>query len=819
MGYRRDEVIGRPSTDFLTEESRCHALEISIPAFRESGVLPEVEYQVVKKNGKILDVLLSAVTQHDDEGKFASTMAVMTDVTERNRADATVRDKAIELAEANQRLSKSEQRFRSIFDRSTDAIFLVDIIGGKIVDVNKEACRMLGYQREELQSLSLEDVHPDKIEELRFFANEVLKYGRSRTTKLSCLARDGKRIPVELAASMIDIDNKPGQLVLARDITERLNTEQELRSAKQMAEAAITEKDKVLGQREAVLENIDYGIMLMDADLRGTFMNRAFREMWKVPPEIADAGASFTELLENMRDAGSNSVSEEQWADYVATRRREVVEADATSRESTRANGTTMLYKCIPLPDGGRMLTNFDITGRKKAEAAIARLALEDSLTDLPNRVQFQRDLNDAISLADRSGRLVGLMLLDLDNFKDVNDSLGHPAGDALLRQVAKRITSCLRQTDTVARLGGHEFAVIGTHAESVDGIIALARRIADEIARPFVLDEGEVHTGTSIGITIYPHDKGNTDQLLRNADLALYQAKAVGRGSWQLYDRQMHDDMQSRRQLETDLRRALAEEEFHLVYQPQIDARRGKIIGAEALLRWSHPTRGNVPPNEFIPIAEATRMIVPISNWVLETACRAARNWHETGLDEVSVAVNIPPLQFKQQNLVDQVRAVLEETEIRPELLELELTESVAMAAGDDAIHILKSLKKLGVKLAIDDFGTGYSSLNRLKQFPVDRLKIDQTFVRDIVEAWDDAAISAAVIRLGHVLNIKVIAEGVESPEQLKFLIAQGCDEMQGFLFSRPLPVDEFPSFAANYDPSLFIAFARNCGAARVNL
>jgi diguanylate cyclase (GGDEF)-like protein len=586
-----------------------------------------------------------------------------------------------------------------------------------------------------------------------------------------------------------------------------------------MAEAAITEKDKVLGQREAVLENIDYGIMLMDADLRGTFMNRAFREMWKVPPEIADAGASFTELLENMRDAGSNSVSEEQWADYVATRRREVVEADATSRESTRANGTTMLYKCIPLPDGGRMLTNFDITGRKKAEAAIARLALEDSLTDLPNRVQFQRDLNDAISLADRSGRLVGLMLLDLDNFKDVNDSLGHPAGDALLRQVAKRITSCLRQTDTVARLGGDEFAVIGTHAESVDGLIALARRIADEIARPFVLDEGEVHTGTSIGITIYPHDKGNTDQLLRNADLAVYQAKAVGRGSWQLYDRQVHDDMQSRRQLETDLRRALAEEEFHLVYQPQIDARRGKIIGAEALLRWSHPTRGNVPPNEFIPIAEATRMIVPISNWVLATACRAARNWHETGLDEVSVAVNISPLQFKQQNLVDQVRAVLEETEIRPELLELELTESVAMAAGDDAIHILKSLKKLGVKLAIDDFGTGYSSLNRLKQFPVDRLKIDQTFVRDIVEAWDDAAISAAVIRLGHVLNIKVIAEGVESPEQLKFLIAQGCDEMQGFLFSRPLPVDEFPSFAANYDPSLFIAFARNCGAARVNL
>ncbi|MCG8548009.1 MAG: EAL domain-containing protein [Alphaproteobacteria bacterium] len=438
---------------------------------------------------------------------------------------------------------------------------------------------------------------------------------------------------------------------------------------------------------------------------------------------------------------------------------------------------------------------------RKQTDAMIERMALEDPLTGLPNRAQFQKKLSEAIAGSNRTGRLTGLMLLDLDQFKHVNDTLGHPAGDTLLKRVATRISGILRETDTIARLGGDEFAVIATNVKTPAGVVELGQRILGSFEEPFVVDGKQIHSNTSIGATIYPHDWGNPDQLFRSADLALYHAKEEGSGLFRLFDRRIHAEIQARNQLEQDLRQALENDEFHVVYQAQIAIDSGSIVGAEALLRWSHPERGAVSPSEFIPIAESTGLIIPISEWLLRTVSLQVDRWRAKGFPPLRVSINVSPAHFRQDNLVEELVRILTESGLDTSWLELEITEGIAMEAREEIEDIFQRLKSLGIKLAIDDFGTGYSSLNRLKKFPIDRLKIDQSFVRDITTDWNDAAISAAVIRLGHSLNIEVIAEGVETVEQLEFLAAQGCDQVQGYLFSRPLTAQDFEAFVGAYD------------------
>ncbi|MDH3476426.1 MAG: EAL domain-containing protein, partial [Rhodospirillales bacterium] len=425
------------------------------------------------------------------------------------------------------------------------------------------------------------------------------------------------------------------------------------------------------------------------------------------------------------------------------------------------------------------------------------------------NRTQFQAKLKEAIEQAKRTGRVVGLMLLDLDHFKDVNDTLGHPAGDALLKQVSGRLQECLRATDTVARLGGDEFAVIATNCTDVEGVTLLADRIVEDLARPFVIEDSQIHTGTSIGITIFPQDSENSDQLLRNADLALYRAKGEGRGTWRIYDEQMNVDVQTQRQLEEDLHRALDREELEVAYQPRYNIVTGEIVGAEALLRWSHAERGTIPPDQFIPVAESTGTIVSITQWLLREVCARNRQWQDSGLSALCLSINLSPVHFKHREIVEQVAEALLEAGLEPECLELEITEGMAMAGGESSLHLVHELKKLGVKLSIDDFGTGYSSLDRLKKFPIDCLKIDRSFVCDIMTDVNDAAICSAAIRLGHSLNIRVLAEGVETEEQLAFLIEQGCEEAQGFLLSRPLGAEDFVAFLREggrpADPGIF--------------
>ncbi|MCH7942709.1 MAG: EAL domain-containing protein [Proteobacteria bacterium] len=429
---------------------------------------------------------------------------------------------------------------------------------------------------------------------------------------------------------------------------------------------------------------------------------------------------------------------------------------------------------------------------RQQSEKTLRDTAHHDALTKLPNRTYFQIRLTEALDNARRAGRLVAVHFLDLDHFKDVNDTLGHPAGDDLLKQVSARLLACVRTTDTVARLGGDEFAIIQSNINQQYGITVLAERVVESIAEPFTLDQEQVFTGTSIGITVFPHDDTDPDQLFKNADLALYQAKQEGRSNYRLYDPVMNEEVHARKALEQDIRQALEQGDFFLNYQPQIDIASGRITGVEALVRWKHPERGMVSPAEFIPVAEQARLISRLTDGVLREACEQARAWLDTGLPAITMSVNLSPADFKRQDIVSTVTSILEASGWAPEYLELEITEGMVMSGVEAVIATLNELHEIGVGLAIDDFGTGFSSMNYLKQFPLDRLKIDQSFVRDILTSEQDASITKTIIQLGHSLGLKVIAEGVESERQLEFLRQSGCDEAQGYYFSRPVPAEE---------------------------
>ncbi len=450
-------------------------------------------------------------------------------------------------------------------------------------------------------------------------------------------------------------------------------------------------------------------------------------------------------------------------------------------------------------PDGRLSViegTTIDITERKRAEEQVKHLAFHDPLTNLPNRLLFSDRLTLAVAQAHRHNQRLAVLFLDLDRFKVINDSLGHSVGDELLRQVAERIQEYVREGDTVARLGGDEFTLLVPGISAEEDAAKIARKICEAIHDPFWIDGRELFVTTSMGVAVYPSDGHDAETLVRNADSAMYRAKEQGRDNYQLYTPAMNAKAVERLSLESRLRQAVANDELELHFQPFFDLKTTKILGAEALLRWRHPELGLIPPGEFIPIAELSGLIVPIGEWVLRTACAEARKWHEKGFLGLTVSVNLSPRQFQQADLVSQVTSALAETGLEANKLDLEITESNAMQNAEQSINTLRGLKKQGVRISMDDFGTGYSSLNYLKRFPIDRIKLDQSFVRDLPGDKDDAAIAMAVIAMGRSLELIVIAEGVETEEQLAFLKDRDCDQLQGFLFSRPLPAEAFETF-----------------------
>ncbi len=433
-----------------------------------------------------------------------------------------------------------------------------------------------------------------------------------------------------------------------------------------------------------------------------------------------------------------------------------------------------------------------EIAELKRAEEHLMYMSVHDALTGLPNRMLFNDRLHMELAHAERNHRMLAVMFLDLDRFKLVNDTLGHAMGDKLLKRVADRLKSCVRKSDTVARMGGDEFCFLLPEIVKPEDAVKIARKILKALKKPWRLCGQEFYITPSIGIAVYPTDGEDADTLMKNADTAMYRAKELG-NNYQLYRSDLSDRSLELLTSEISLRRALERQEFVVHYQPQLNIITGQIIGMEALIRWEHPERGTILPSEFISYAEETGLIIPIGEWVMRTACAQNRAWQDAGFPPMRVTVNLSARQFQQKNLVERVMSILRETGLDPQWLELEITETVAMQDVEQTISTLRELRDLGVRIAIDDFGTGYSSFNYLKYFPNNTLKIDRSFVRDVTEGREDAAITKAIIALAQNLNLKVIAEGVETEEQLAFLKLQQCDEIQGYLFSRPLPAEEF--------------------------
>jgi len=455
-----------------------------------------------------------------------------------------------------------------------------------------------------------------------------------------------------------------------------------------------------------------------------------------------------------------------------------------------------------------------DITERKHAEEQIRLLAYYDALTGLPNRRFFLQQLEQALIYANRNDRMLAVLFLDLDRFKLVNDTLGHGVGDRLLQDVADRLLRCVRRGDCLARaeedgppslvsrLGGDEFTIMLSDIDHFQDVAKVARRILEAISLPYSLEGQEVFLSTSIGISLYPFDASTASDLIRNADGAMYQAKEQGRNGYQIYDESMNAKALERIILESQLHKALKEEEFTIYYQPQVSSRTGRVVGVEALVRWNSRELGIVEPGRFLPLAEEIGLVVQIDQWMMRHACRQHKIWLDAGLPPFTLALNISGQHFLKNDLLDTVTAVLKETGLEPGLLELELTEGVLMAHTEKTVKTLQALKEMGVRLAIDDFGTGFSSLSYLKRFPLDVLKIDRTFINDITSDPDDAAITLATIEMAHTLKLQVIAEGVETQAQLDFLNDHGCDTYQGYLFSRPVPPDAIPPMLALCPP-----------------
>jgi diguanylate cyclase (GGDEF)-like protein len=439
-----------------------------------------------------------------------------------------------------------------------------------------------------------------------------------------------------------------------------------------------------------------------------------------------------------------------------------------------------------------------DVSERARSEERMWRLAHFDELSGLPNRLLFRQLLEQAMRDANRERKSIAVLFVDLDRFKLINDTAGHDSGDIVLRQVAGRLRQCLREADLLSRFGGDEFAALLREIDDPEAARATAQRVLTAVAQPYEINGETYHLSASIGISIYPGDCPDATALLRNAELAMYRAKDQGKNNFQFHSPQMNARSLEYVVLERSLRRAIELDEFLIHYQPQVDLASGRIVGAEALLRWNLPEVGMITPGKFIPLAEETGLIVPIGRLVLLRACVAAKKWRDSGLHDFRVAVNLSPRQFNQSELVIDIINILEDSGLPPENLELEITESMVMANPERATAILRELRAVGVHLAIDDFGTGYSSLGYLKSFPVHTLKIDRSFIKDVPADPDDVAITHAIIAMGHSLRLEVVAEGVETAEQLEFLREHGCDYMQGYLIGKPMSAEELSGMLA---------------------
>ena len=590
-----------------------------------------------------------------------------------------------------------------------------------------------------------------------------------------------KRAHAEVRQLLDDLRLTSSELAGANDKVKKAMAEAQLHN--QILRARDLELHTQNARFDAALNNMSQALCLVDAHGRLIECNVRFLELFGVPRGAARPGASMQQVFQSVTEGGRydgrmiESIRLEQDALSVSGRSGKFFQEDA--------QGRALAVSHQPMEDGGWVATYEDISERRRAEAQISFMAHHDALTSLPNRLLFRERMETALARLATSGESLAVLCIDLDHFKDVNDTLGHPAGDALLRAVAGRLRNCIRDSDVVARLGGDEFAILQISGNQPDAAESLAQRIVESLAQTYDVDGHPAVVGASVGVSFATDASASPDILLKCADMALYRAKSDGRGRYRFFQAEMDAELQARKAIELDLREALGRNQFDVFYQPQFDIARGQVSGFEALLRWRHPQRGMVPPDQFIPIAEELQLIGSIGEWVLHKACADATSWPE----HVNIAVNLSPMQFYGGDLVETVRDALASAGLAPSRLELEITESALLEHDEHVLAALHRLRSFGVRIALDDFGTGYSSLSYLRSFPFDKIKVDQSFVREIGRRPDCLAIVRSIADLARQLGMTTVAEGVETQEQLVAVRDAGCTEVQGYLLGRPGP------------------------------
>jgi diguanylate cyclase (GGDEF)-like protein/PAS domain S-box-containing protein len=761
-GYTAAEVVGRDLSLILPSERQAE-LRAMMERVQNGLSVECLETQRLTKTGSVLDVSLTISPMKDANGLVTGASAIARDITLRKRAEEQLKLQSAAL------------------EAAANAIVITDF-KGTIAWANHAFTTMTGYSKEEVLGKNHRLLKSGEQTE-SYYAElwSTISAGKIWHGELVNRRKDGTTYTEEMTITPVsrDVGNPADRYFIAikQDITERKRAEEELYRAHQML--------------QTILNTIPQRVFWKDRNCTYVGCNRAF---------ATDAG------LNNPAEIIGKSDFELAWsgtADRYRADDKLVMEQGSTKlnfdEPQSRPDGSLRWLRTNKLPlwdrEGkviGVIGTYEDITERKVAEERVQYLAYYDDLTGLPNRTLLQDRLTKALASARRRKDKVALLFLDLNRFKDINDSLGHSVGDLVLKEVAERLKKWAREQDTVARVGGDEFVIVLTAAKDGADAAVAAERLMHAMSAGFVVQGRSFSISCSLGISVFPEHGADSETLIKNADAAMYSAKENVGQNFRFFTDDMNAQAVERLTLESGLRLALDKKELFLMYQPQMNIATGKIIGLEALLRWQHPELGLVPPDKFIRIAENSGLILPIGEWVLRTACSQTRKWQDEGLPAVSVAVNVSAVQFRQADFCELIRRVLHDTGLAPQHLELELTESLLLSNADVMFSVLQDLKAMGLKLAIDDFGTGYSSLSRLKQFPVGRLKIDRSFIRDVAVNPDDAAITTAIISMAKSLNLKVIAEGVEDEAQMTFLRAHQCDEIQGYYFSKPLAVDK---------------------------
>ncbi|MEN8169109.1 MAG: EAL domain-containing protein [Pseudomonadota bacterium] len=699
----------------------------------------------------------SGFTRHDELGVLADTFVMMS---------SAIRGRENEL--------RGKQRQIEGFVGNAPAVIYIKGRDGRFQLVNPLYEKLFSVKNEQMIGQT-DSVLSNKKVAAQLRANEELVFSTLEPVQVEENIPQREELHTYLSIKFPlfdDDDNVIAVCGISTDITERKRTENDLLLAKNIIENA----------NEGVVVTTLDGVIIDINDAYERISGYKREEVLGKTPAVNQSGRHDEAFYKAMWD---DIDARGYWQGEIWDRRKngEVYPKWLSIKKVRNGKGEATHYVGI----------FSDITAKKATEEQLEKLAYFDALTELPNRILFRDRLGQEIAMAHRHQSKVALCFLDLDRFKYVNDTLGHVAGDELLKMVANTLRGAVREADTVSRLGGDEFTIVIPDIEHDEQASTVANKIIEELGQTWLLHGHEVHIGVSIGIAIYPTDSGDVDQLIKHADMALYKAKDEGRNNFQFFSEALQASMSDRILMEKYLRKALYNKEFSLHYQPKYDLTDDTLSGMESLVRWKHPERGLVPPGDFIPLCEETGLIVPLGEWILREACRQTSEWIRNNGQPMTVAVNLSARQFQQKNLIELIERILDETGLSAQFLELELTESMVMDDVDSAIETMHALRDLGLRLAIDDFGTGYSSLSYLKRFPINTLKIDQSFVKDLATDSDDASIVQAIIAMGRQLDLHIVAEGVETGEQLEFLRNHGCKEVQGYFMSRPLPSDEF--------------------------